>query len=300
MVQVAALQRLSPSFLRITFTGDDLNLFADNGFDQRIKVAVPLPQHGVSTLPTGLDWHSQWRALPESERNPIRTYTVRYVRHEVSEVDVDFVLDGEGHGPASAWAAAARVGDKLALMGPDARYDGEHGGIDFRSPTATDSSAAGNFAPAGDSPAAGNVLLAGDETAVPAIASILECLAPQATGDAILEVPLTADFLSLTAPAGVKVTWLARHGAPHGSALIPAVKASAATILPRKGAQAVEDIDVDNEILWEVADTSTAWVAGEAAVVRELRRHLIAEHGLDRSSAAFLGYWRAGKPENNG
>ena len=132
MVQVAALQRLSPSFLRITFTGDDLFLFADNGFDQRIKVAVPLPEHGVSTLPTGLDWHTQWRELPESERNPIRTYTVRYVRHEVSEVDVDFVLDDEGHGPASTWAAAARIGDKLALMGPDSRYDGEHGGIDFR------------------------------------------------------------------------------------------------------------------------------------------------------------------------
>jgi NADPH-dependent ferric siderophore reductase len=292
MVEVAALQRLSPSFLRVTFTGDDLNTFADNGFDQRIKVAVPLPEHGVSTLPTGLNWHTQWRALPADQRNPIRTYTVRHVRHAMSEVDVDFVLDGTGHGPASGWAAAARVGDKLALMGPDARYHGEHGGLDFRAPAHT--------LPSEDSPAAGNVLLAGDATAVPAIAAILERLAPQATGEAVLEVPVAADFLELTAPAGMKVTWLARDGAPHGSALIPAVKASAARILTRKGAQPVEDIDVDNEILWEVADTSTAWVAGEAAVVRELRRHLISEHGQDRSSAAFLGYWRAGRPENDG
>ncbi len=283
MVEVARLHRLSPTFLRVTFTGEELSAFADNGFDQRIKVAVPLPGLGVSTLPTGPDWWAAWRALPAEQRNPIRTYTVRYVRQEVSEVDVDFVLDGAGHGPASAWAAAARVGDKLALMGPDAGFEGVHGGIDFRAPTA-----------------AGHILLAGDETAVPAVAGILEKLAPQATGQAVLEVPRAADFLALSAPAGVTVTWLAREDRPHGSALIPAVKASAAKLLPRKGAQALEDIDVDTQILWEVADTSTAWVAGEAAMVRELRRHLIAEHGLDRSSAAFLGYWRAGKPEDNG
>jgi NADPH-dependent ferric siderophore reductase len=282
MVEVARLQRLSPTFLRVTFTGDDLFTFADNGYDQRIKVVVPLPGLGVSTLPTGPDWYSELRALPEAQRNPIRTYTVRFVRPEVSEVDVDFVLDGDGHGPASAWAAATRPGDKLALMGPNALYDGVHGGIDFRAPSG-----------------AGNLLLAGDETAVPAIAGILEKLAPHATGEALLEVPVAEDFLPLNAPAGMRVTWLARNGAAHGSALVPAVKASAATLLPRKGVEEVEDIDVDAQLLWEVADTSTAWVAGEAAVVRELRRHLIAEHGLDRSSAAFLGYWRLGKAESN-
>jgi NADPH-dependent ferric siderophore reductase len=282
MVEVAALHRLSPTFLRVTFTGEDLNAFADNGYDQRIKVVVPLPGLGVSTLPTGPDWYAQLRALPESQRNPIRTYTVRAVRAAVSEVDVDFVLDGDGHGPASAWAAATRVGDKLALMGPNALYDGVHGGIDFRPPSGS-----------------GNILLAGDETALPAIAGILEKLAPQATGEALLEVPVAEDFLALRAPAGMRLTWLARDGAPHGSALVPAVKASAAMLLPRKDAREVEDVDVDAQLLWEVADACTAWVAGEAAVVRELRRHLITEHGLDRSSAAFLGYWRLGKAESN-
>ena len=96
------------------------------------------------------------------------------------------------------------------------------------------------------------------------------------------------------------VTWLAREGRPHGSLLVPAVKASAARLLPQGNGEEVEDVDVDEQILWEVDNTSRAWVAGEAAVVRELRRHLIAEHGLDRSSAAFLGYWRAGRAENNG
>lgn len=40
-----------------------------------------------------------------------------------------------------------------------------------------------------------------------------------------------------------------------------------------------------------------AWLAGEAAVIRTLRRHLVAERGLDRRSVAFMGYWRMGRSE---
>jgi NADPH-dependent ferric siderophore reductase len=35
-----------------------------------------------------------------------------------------------------------------------------------------------------------------------------------------------------------------------------------------------------------------AWLAGEASVVRALRRHLAGERGVDRRSIDFSGYWR--------
>ena len=61
-VSVAAVERLSPTFVRITFTGDDLDLFADNGFDQRIKLVLPLPDLGFAKI----DHHRGLRdALPE-------------------------------------------------------------------------------------------------------------------------------------------------------------------------------------------------------------------------------------------
>jgi iron complex transport system ATP-binding protein len=41
-----------------------------------------------------------------------------------------------------------------------------------------------------------------------------------------------------------------------------------------------------------------AWLAGEAAVIRTLRRHLVAECGVDRRAVAFMGYWRRGRAEN--
>ena len=78
--RVREARRLSPSFLRVTFTGDDLDLFADLGNDQRIKLVLPLPGCGLTYLPSGPDWYPQWRQLDDARRNPIRTYTARQVR----------------------------------------------------------------------------------------------------------------------------------------------------------------------------------------------------------------------------
>ncbi|MEU8298709.1 siderophore-interacting protein [Micromonospora sp. NPDC048909] len=285
-VEVRAVRQLSPSFVRVTFTGPDLDRFADNGYDQRIKLALPLPgRHGVR-LPDGPDWYAQWRALPEPERNPIRTYTVRAVRPHAAEVDVDLVVHGDS-GPATRWARRVRPGDEIAILGPDAGYDGDHGGVEFRPPST------------------GQLLLAGDETAVPAIAAILERLPLDARGRVLLEVPDAADALPLTAPPGVAVTWLSRGVGAHGSELVPAVAAAAGELLAAPDPLAVAsvaDIDVDTEILWEVPDPAPAaplyaWLAGEAGVIRSLRRHLVGERGLDRRAVAFMGYWRIGRAD---
>ena|SRR3712207_4432425 len=115
-VRVSRLQRLSPSFLRVTFTGPDLADFVSNGRDQRIKVMLPLPGRGIEDCPDDVDWYGAWRALPAERRMPLRTYTVRALRP--GEVDVDFVLHG-ATGPASAWAeaAAGRSGGRGEVRG---------------------------------------------------------------------------------------------------------------------------------------------------------------------------------------
>lgn len=286
-VDVRAVRRLSPSFVRVTLTGPDLDRFADNGYDQRIKVVFPLPVHGLAPLPTGDDWYLRWRDLPDELRNPIRTYTVRAVRPERFEVDIDFAVHGD-EGPASRWALHAAPGDPLAVMGPDAGYAGEHGGVEFRPPAG-----------------AGCLLLAGDETAAPAIAAILERLPAGVRGEALLEVPYASDALPLTAPPGVTVTWLGRDGGAPGCRLVPAVADAAARLLPAPagtGPDALPDVDVDADILWEVPDADAsgsmyAWLAGEAGVIRTLRRHLVAERGMDRRAVAFMGYWRIGRAD---
>ncbi len=293
-VEVARLQRLSPSFLRVTFTGTDMADFATNGWDQRIKVMVPLPGRGIDDCPSDPDWYGAWRALPAERRMPIRTYTIRALRPELGEVDVDFVLHG-ATGPASTWAENAAVGDRAVLVGPNARFPGPTGGFEWHPPV--DASC---------------LLVAGDETAVPAICAIVESLPAGQRARVLLEIPEAGDALDLRAPDGVEVTWLPRStgdGAPatRGALLTAAVVEAAAELAddlaPSPAAQ-LEDVDIESGILWEVPAEAAgparssgvyAWLAGEAGVVKGLRRHLVQTVGVDRRSVAFMGYWREGR-----
>ena len=135
-VQVRAVQRLSPSFVRITFTGDDLDRFADPGLDQRIKLVLPAEgREGFEGVPLDLGWAGIYD-LPDDVRPSVRTYTTRAVRPLLREVDVDMVLHGDG-GPASRFAGSAAPGDVAALLGPDAGFDGDPGGLEFRAPAGT-------------------------------------------------------------------------------------------------------------------------------------------------------------------
>ncbi len=280
-----------PSVLRLTFTGADLDEFADNGLDQRIKFFLPLPGVPYDDLLAldGGDWYSAWRSMPDDRRHPMRTYTARGVRPSVRELDVDLVLHGD-LGPASRWASAAAPGDELVIFGPNLGFDGTHGGVDFVPPAHMD-----------------RLLLAGDETALPAIAGILEQLPASAVGEVLVEMPLSADVVSLAAPAGMSVRFLGRDGAAHGTLLVPAVQEACERLLPvSRAADEPEDV---GDLLWEVPVDAAgaplrssvglyAWLAGEAGVIKTLRRHLVRDCGVDRSAVAFMGYWRAGRRED--
>lgn len=280
---VTALRELSPHFTRVTFAGDELEFFGTDRLDQRVKIVLPLEQHGYASFQMDADWYSHWRTLPDHERNVFRTYTVRDVRPESGELDVDFVSHGDG-GPAARWLLSAAIGDELVIVGPDARSRDSHVGIDWRPGTAT------------------NVLLVGDETATPAICAILESLHPSVTAHAFIEVPSADDFLPIETHA--TVTWLARG---EQSGLEAAVRSwahahptefeSALALTPQK----LDDIDVNVEMLWDSPAEATvefyAWLAGESAIIKSLRRFLVTETGIDRTRVAFMGYWRLGKAE---
>lgn len=324
-VQVRRVQRLSENFQRITFAGPCLSEFGVQGLthDLRIKVVVPSVAADGGQIPvpefdcSDTSWYRNWLQLDAAVRGSMRTYTVRAARcsGDDPEIDVDFVLhfDDEGRGgPASSWAAAAKPGDRVSIIGPNAAHcvtAESYGGIEFRPGMAR------------------HILLAGDETAVPAITAILESLPADITGHALLEVPATADIQPAAATgSSVRLTWLPRDGRPHGELLEAAVRSTVALPgwasvdggpVPPARPQ-MEDVNVDETILWEtpqrleaaVVKTTPnpetpagalpfyAWIAGEAAMVRGLRRYLVSEAGIDRKQVAFMGYWRAGRAES--
>lgn len=305
-VEVASVVRLSPTFLRITFTGQALREFSPCGprgtRDLRIKLLIPPASGAPTVLPEfRAGWYQEWRAIDPAVRGCLRTYTVRRARLDTAEpeIDVDFVLhldeNGEG-GPASAWAANAVAGDRLTVIGPNraAPHEDRAVGIEWRPPQ----------------PSPGRqvrILMVGDETAVPAISAVLESLPAGYAGRAVLEVPYAEDFQVLTSRADVETTWLARGRRPHGSLLRDAVRELLRSNPVQRRAPVADlpSVDVDSDILWEVPDPADgtgdlpfyAWIAGEAATVRDLRRFLVQDVGVDRRDVAFMGYWRQGRAE---
>ena len=328
-VTVSSVQELSPNFRRITFGGYSLRDFGVHGdtLDLRIKLMIPSLAADGTQLPLPVfkmaeaGWYREWLAMDPALRGSMRTYTVRQARLDAvyPEIDVDFVMHFDEHGnggPAANWALNAQPGDAITIIGPNNRaahcVTAEiYSGIEWRPGLAQ------------------RILLAGDETAIPAISAILESLPGYMTGHAFLEVPEAGDFVELTSPADVEITWLARGASigrsrPHGELLQEAVR-KAVPVPGWVGIKAAdggagpepEDVNVDEDILWETparmetaeiqatknpdmpagAMPFYAWIAGEAGVIKDMRRYLVRDVGVDRKQVAFMGYWRQGKAE---
>jgi NADPH-dependent ferric siderophore reductase len=114
----------------------------------------------------------------------MRDYTPRRYDLEKMELDIDFVLHGDG--PASTWAEQAQPGQFLHIGGP-------RGSMIV--PDIFDS-----------------YLLIGDETALPAIARRLENLAANRKALVVIEVENGAEQQVLESAAQFNVIWVLREG----------------------------------------------------------------------------------------
>lgn len=137
----------------------------------------------------------------------------------------------------------------------------------------------GAYAP---DPEAGWHLLAGDEAAIPAIAVALQRIPEGVPVFVVLEVEDEAERTALEARAGLstpgelKLDWLTRNGAPHPDEPRILDRISALQLPPGRG---------------------QAFVHGEAGMVREVRRHLANERGMDLADLSATGYWKYRRTE---
>lgn len=115
-------------------------------------------------------------------------------------------------------------------------------------------------------------LLAGDESALPAISAALERMPDGATVRAFVEVADAAEEQKVETRADAEITWLHRDA---GQSLAEAVRGLE---FPPGRVQ--------------------AFVHGEAAAVRDLRRFLRVEHGIPMDQLSVSGYWRRGMNED--
>ncbi|MEM7564714.1 MAG: siderophore-interacting protein, partial [Pseudomonadota bacterium] len=148
LVNVHSVQRLGDLYWRIGITGDDIKHFAKKGLHFRL---VRQQNHERDPVWPTLSERGT-PAWPKGEDELIdRVYTTRFFDEEKSLLSFDvFIHDG---GFTSDWAGSEPIGERVAIMGP--------GG--------------------GWYPDAQRLIIAGDETALPAIARILENAGPNVT-----------------------------------------------------------------------------------------------------------------------
>ena len=188
-LQVARTRRLGPSLVRVTFVGEDLQYFFSDGHDQSLSLFLPAEGRTEPGVPVELGdgWWQGWREQADDVRAVMRSYTLRGLRRDPDEIDIDIVLH-EPAGPASRWAARACAGDRVQLLGPAVA---DNRAIRFRPPGDTDL-----------------VLLWGDETALPAVSAILEALPAGQRARVWLEVQDAGDIQDLATDADAEITWL--------------------------------------------------------------------------------------------
>ncbi len=238
-LRLVATEALTPRLRRLTFTGTDLGRFA-SADDLHVRFYLPPPGVTRPEWPRpGPDGRTLWPAAPLCPE--VRYYTIR--RASSDTVEIDFVLHDDP-GPGARFALDGRPGALCGIAGPLGRA----------------------------APPAAWTLLAGDETALPAIARMLEAMPPQARGVVLIEAEGAETGYPLAAPEGVGVRWLER-GAE--SRLVPAIRA----------------------LDFPEGDDLFVWAGCEAKAARALRKHLRSERGLTRERHLVVGYWeRAGTP----
>lgn len=292
--EILAVERLGESYVRLVVAGPDLWTWSadvvDPGTvgDAYIKVFVP-PPGGRGVAPDVSDIRG-WLALPETERGWMRTYTVRRADtvemggEAVPALTVDMVVHpGHDEGPGSAWAGSVQVGDRVRVLGPGRGH-----------------APWGAWAPG----AANRVVCAGDETAAPALLAIAEELAAEPAGtrdvQILVEVPTAADAAALGAEAPETVTVVVREGEP-GTALVRGL--AGVLDLGEDCVATVLDGRRPDEREWQPATAVSAgdpyvFVAGEAGLVRAMRRLAVDAAGVPKGAVAFMGYWRRGAAES--
>jgi NADPH-dependent ferric siderophore reductase len=194
---VVSSEWLSPSMVRIVFTGPDLEVMRDLPYtDHYVKMLFP-PAGASYTWPFDPE---RVRAERAPEQWPVtRTYTVRSYDEATNAMAVDFVVHGD-EGIAGPWARRVQPGAEIGFYGPG-----------------------GAFAP---DRAADAHLLVGDEAALPAIAASLERLDRDARAHVFLEIEEDDCRQPVPGPDGLQVTWVVRADRPHGEALAEAVRAA--------------------------------------------------------------------------
>lgn len=194
---VSRKEYITPHYIRVFLTGEDVPKFANTTIGVNNKIMVPPKGINQIHFPDYDYEKMEWVQPPEELRPSIRTYTHRGIDLITNEIWIDFIAHGD-EGPASAWAISAQKGDALGVLMKDGKSELY--------------------------PLTENYILLGDSTAIPALSAILESLPPTAKGICMIEVHGKDDEQEISTKAAIEFIWLHNSNPQTGSKLATELK----------------------------------------------------------------------------
>lgn len=238
LLEVLRREEIGPRLVRVTVGGPELDGFEMPEPAGSVRLLLPDPETGDLEVPR---WNGNEFLNGDGTRPLLRTVTPRHHRPDIQELDVDVVIHGPT--PLSKWALDAEPGSMVGMSGPGRGYE-----IDLR---------------------AEEFVLAGDESALPAIAQLMESIPHAVPIRVLIEVAEDDGVVELPGHPGADVSWFVRRpGAEPGDAMVEAIGGT------------------------DVAAETRLWVAGEAAAVQAVRGDVLKTRGMGRQRVVIRGYWK--------
>lgn len=114
----------------------------------------------------------------------------------------------------------------------------------------------------------------GDDTMLPGVGRAMELLPEDAKFISVVEVEGESDKIELPMRSNDEVVWALRNGRVPGEALVAAL----------------------SSIDWPEGEVFV-YAGGEATAMRDVRRHVINERGLQRENLRMSGHWKRGQSD---
>ncbi|GLR73338.1 siderophore-interacting protein [Aliivibrio sifiae] len=237
---------LTKNMQRITFKAGDLSDFETESEGGYIKLLFN--ENGGTDL----------SGIEEGERPKMRTYTIRHLRKEQNELDVDFVrhhhsvdcVNADSGGFASNWSQQVKVGSQISIVGP--------GSIK------------------GLTKEADWFFLVADMTALPALSAKLEVLPSGAIGYAVIEINHESDKQVLVKPEGINIVWVVKQ---------------------QDGLTESKLINIVRAQVWKPGRVAI-WSACEFNNMKQLRTYFRNEKEIDKDDIYISSYWKEGCTED--
>lgn len=228
---VTSCVRISPAYYRVSLSGPGIDRFSRDGL--HFRLLFPPDEHKGEWPFISENGRTEWPGGIAAWHRPV--YTIRRFDPVTGNLEFD-VFAHEG-GRVTEWCKTLRPGMDVAIMGPGGEW----------------------------LPQARWIALFGDETALPAIARILESLTEETRGVATILISDARDEQRLNKTSGMSVRWLVRG---KGVSLLDELRTLE---IPERRDRLV-------------------WFSSERSDVNQAR-DILAMRGLEKAEMRTASYW---------